>query len=294
LIHADPFLIKCREGEPIAIKGLGDIHHLSIDSDEDRLVDDLRYRPVPQTYFINTGDSSEGIGPAHKYFSIDRIKPKFLASYDEAKKKLTPVKKPLLDAEIEDLAKTIKRHTKPEEWLGHVGGNHDYFQLGSGTDLSQRLCTQLNHRYLGFQAFVPLKIETPRGGVSVLMIFVCHGFGGGRKSGAGLNSYIDHAACYGDWDIALYGHRHDKWVKEVSYITPHFNCKTGERWIRNYSRVIAQTGTYLRTLSNGERPNYAEKGGSHPRPLGCIHVKFCVRRKKIDGIYRQVVEWIDL
>ena len=274
MIHAGKFVIKAREGEPITIKGLGDIHHLLKDSDEERFINDLRDRATEKTYFIDLGDNLDSIGPSHKYFSLGRVKPRFLDGSNG-----TEID-PILNNEVKDLASIISTHTSPSEWIGHVSGNHPLMILGTGVDMCQILCYELKHRYLGYQAYVPIEIVT-NGKYHSLMLFVCHGFGGAgaRWEGSGLNAYIQHSSRYEEWDIAFYGHRHDKWVKPLARIRPHTDSK-GNRWIKEDVKLICQTGTYLRTLSDSMYPSYSEKKGMGPRPLGCVSIQFKVQREK--------------
>ena len=279
MIHANPFLIRASLGEIITIKGLGDVHFLRKDSDHDKFISDLKTRTTPQTFFIDLGDSLDAIGPGHKYFSVDQIRPEFFITKD-SRGRLESASKPLLDAEVDGLCNTIAKHTQPEEWIGHISGNHPLFLLNNGLDLTQQLCARLNHRYLGYQAYVPINIQTKGDEKFSLMILASHGFGGAgqRWEGAGLNSYIQHAMRYDSWDVAMYGHRHDKWVKALARIRPYINHHTGERWVKDEIKLICQTGTYLRSLSNSLWPSYSEKKGMSPRPLGCISIQFKINR----------------
>ena len=94
--------------------------------------------------------------------------------------------------------------------------------------------------------------------------------------GSAVNAYIAHSARYDGWDIALYGHRHDKWIKPLARVKPFFNIKSKRRWIKEDVKLVCQTGTYLKTLSKGIYPSYSEKSGMHPRPLGCINIQLKV------------------
>lgn len=275
MIYADPYILNISEGETVCLKALGDIHHGSSDSDEDAFISDLKDRPCGKTIYISLGDSLEGIGPAHKYYSPQRIKPKFRTS-----------NQPILDQELDDLVSIISEYTKPSEWLGHISGNHPLFVLRNGVDLTANLCVRLGHRYLGYSAFVPIWLRVPRNKKNntahvTLMLLVHHGFGGAgaRWEGSGINAYISHSQRYLDWDVALYGHRHSKWVIPAPVIQPYLNIKTGSRWVKDRSRVIAQCGTYLRTLSKDEYPSYSEMGGMTPRPIGCVNIMFKVSRE---------------
>lgn len=279
MIHAQPKKIFIREGETVTIRALGDIHLSQKASDTDRFIEDLKERKTDTTLFIDMGDSMDSIGgTAHKYFNPKSLKDEIM---------LADV--PPLNAERDLLISILKKYTKPDEWLGHFSGNHPLMLLGTGLDLMQDVCSQCGHTYLGYQAYVPIQIEVPGGNKASMMILGSHGFGGGgqRWEGAGVNAYIQHAMRYEGWDIALYGHRHDKWVKPLAKIWP-YSHPSGVRGVKEDVRLVAQCGTYLRTLSDGIYPTYSEKAGMTPRPLGGIDIQFKVVKEKIKGGKRSI------
>jgi hypothetical protein len=278
VIYAESTRIKVKEGETFTIKGLGDIHHLLKESDEGRLIQDLTTRTTEKTLFIDLGDNLDSIGgAAHKYFSPMRVKDRMFARLDEQKNPM-----PLLNAELEDLCDLFSQYTKPSEWIGHCSGNHPLMQMINGIDLCQAMCLRLKHTYLGYQAYVPIDIQMSGNHRFQIMLFVSHGFGGGRTEGAAVNAYVNHAASYAGWDIAMYGHRHQKWIMPFVRMNPYQNQKTGRKWVKEEQTLICQTGTYLRTLSKTVYPTYAEKGGMKPRPIGCISIPITIRREKMD------------
>lgn len=268
MIHAIPKEIELEsETEEIVIRCFADIHFGLKASDAERFQHDLRERPGKRTYFIDLGDSLDSIGGvAHKYFNPRNLKEEIL---------LGP--KPPLQMERDMLIDIIKANTDKDEWLGHLSGNHPLFLLPNGLDLMQDVCSQLEHTYLGYQAYVPIQFNlgTKR---FTFMIFASHGFGGGnqRWEGSGMNAYIQHAMRYEGWDVALYGHRHDKWIKEIVRISPR--SVSGKRWVKEEIKIIAQCGTYLKTLSKDVYPTYSEKAGMTPRPLGCVDIRFRITR----------------
>jgi hypothetical protein len=280
MIHAEPFSIHVKLGEPFCVKFIADIHIGVRDQDEDLFIEDLKSRPCRKTYFLDLGDSIDGMGPKHKYFNPNKIKPELWQS-----------DKPILEAEKDAFVKIIKKYTKPEEWIGHISGNHPLFSLDNGLDLSAQICAELGHKYLGYSAYVPLRIyqDSNIKTWKPLMILAHHGFGGSgaRWEGSALNAYIQHALRYGAWDIAAYGHRHDRWLKVLSVMDPFYNNVSGERWVKDSERIVLQAGTYLRTLSHGPLPSYSEKRGMSPRPLGCIALQMCLSRMET-GEHREL------
>lgn len=285
MIHAEPKKIYVKEGEVITIRGLGDIHLSQKASDTDRFIEDLKERPTDKTFFIDLGDSMDSIGgTAHKYFNPKSMKDEILLA-----------EVPPLNAERDMLIDILKTYTKPREWIGHFSGNHPLMLLSNGLDLMQDVCSQCGHTYLGYSAFVPIYIDNPSHHMVSIMILGHHGFGGGgqRWEGSGVNSYIQHAMRYEGWDIALYGHRHDKWVKPLAKIWPYAHS-SGKRDVREDIRVIAQCGTYLRTLSKTVYPTYSEQKGMTPRPLGCIDIQFkVVQERNDDGSRSMKVKFLN-
>jgi hypothetical protein len=65
----------------------------------------------------------------------------------------------------------------------------------------------------------------------------------------------------------------------LARIRPFINMRTGERWVKDEIKLICQTGTYLRTLSNSPWPSYSEKKGMSPRPIGCISIQFQIHHR---------------
>ena len=74
MIYAEPYVIRVSEGELVCLKALGDLHHGSADSDEEKFIEDLKDRPCKKMIYLDVGDSMEGIGPAHKFYSPQRVK----------------------------------------------------------------------------------------------------------------------------------------------------------------------------------------------------------------------------
>lgn len=264
---------------------ISDVHHAQSASDEDLLIQDLQ-RKHPKRLFIGIGDELDSISRADKRHKLEDLKDKFCT------KKTYPR---FVDAEIEDYADIVSTYTKKEEWLGHISGNHPLVMTENNLDPVQRLCNILDHPYLGYSAFVPITITYGTTGRISMMIMCHHGFGGGsaRKEGASLNSFIDHSLRYEAWDLALYGHRHDRWVKMVPRIRPQSHgVKQKSPWVRSIDRVVCQCGTYLRTLSHGEYPTYSEKMGFPPRPLGCVVLEIGIKRILDNGMDNLILNFI--
>jgi len=247
------------------------VHHAQDASNEDLLIEDLKDKP-PNRYIIGVGDELDSISRGDKRHKLEDLKDKF------ANKKTYPR---LITAEVDDLCNIYAKYTNKDEWLGHISGNHPLVLCEeSQIDPVMSMCEKLGHRYLGYSAFVPLSIEAKSRRVSC-MIMAHHGFGGGgaRKEGSGVNAYVDHALRFEGWDIACYGHRHDRWVRTIPRIKPQESGHLiRSPWVRAVDRVVLQCGTYMRTLSHSEYPTYSEKAGYPPRPIGCVKLKIGIER----------------
>jgi len=240
------------------------------------LIEDLKDKP-PNRLIIGIGDEVDSISRADHRHKLEDLKPKF------ASKKAYPR---LITEEYEDLANIYAKYTNKDEWLGHISGNHPLILCEkTQVDPVMSLCKELDHPYLGYSAFVPILIDASGRRISC-MLMCHHGFGGtnARKEGSSLNAYIDHALRFEGWDIAAYGHRHDKWVKVVPRIKPQESgFAKRSPWIRAVDRVVLQCGTYLRTLSHSDYPTYSEKAGYPPRPLGCVKLNIGMDRVREGG-----------
>lgn len=270
--------------EEIHLVCVSDVHHGQEASSEGKLIEDLK-EPHPNRIIIGVGDELDSISRADKRHKIEDLKDRFTT------KKVYPR---YIDAEREDYENILRKYTKPEEWLGHCSGNHPLVMTETNTDPVATMCVNLRHKYLGYSAFVPVVIDYKSARVN-FMIMVHHGFGEGnsRKEGAGLNAYIDHALRHDGWDLALYGHRHDRFSKIIPKIAPQFGGKKRDTlWIESTERVVAQSGTYLRTYSNSEYPTYSEKKGYPPKTVGCLVLRYRVIRPKSNGITNLQVEYL--
>lgn len=272
--------------EEINLLCISDVHHAQDASCENTLIEDLR-RPLKNRLIIGVGDELDSISRADRRHRAEDLKEKF------RKKDVYPK---LIDAEKDDYAKILSKYTGSHEWMGHCSGNHPLAMTEYNVDPVESLCMKLAHPYLGYSAFVPLIIDYKSSSVSC-MLLVHHGFGGtnSRKEGAGLNAYIDHALRYEGWNIALYGHRHDKWAKPIPIIVPqHMGGKLQRPgWVKSIDRLVCQCGTYMRTLSHGEYPTYSEKAGYPPKPIGALIVKFGIDRTQAGGRDRMSLRFLN-
>lgn len=227
---------------------------------------------------MGVGDELDSIPRSdQKRHKMEDLKDRFLD------KKVYPR---MIEAEAEDYARIVSTCTKPEQWLGHISGNHPLAMTQHNYDPTQYMCGLLKHTFLGYSAFIPMQITYSKNHTIPLMIMAHHGFGGAnaRKEGGDVNAYIDHAMRYEGWDIAVYGHRHKKFSVPVLRIKPQEGGSHGKpAWVREVEKRVCESGTYLKTLAQGTMPTYAEKFGYYPRPLGCLSLEIGLKRHRDGG-----------
>ena len=268
---------------------ISDVHHAQDSSNEKLLIHDLQEsRKFKHRLYIGIGDELDSIARGDKRHKMEDLKDRF------TRKDTYPR---LIDAEVEDYARILGQYTQPEEWLGHISGNHPLVMTETQIDPTQRLCAILGHPYLGYSAFVPITFTVGKQNtVTGMMVMAHHGFGGtnARKEGGGLNSYIDHALRYEGWDLALYGHRHDRWSKTVPRIHPQSlgGNSVKPAWVRAIDRKVCQCGTYMRTLARGIYPTYSEKAGYPPRPIGALVLEIGLDRSGGRNYDRKTVRFL--
>ena len=82
-----------------------------------------------------------------------------------------------------------------------------------------------------------------------------------------MTKFAKDVAHYEGTNIFLYGHTHDKFAKPLIRVKP-INDKVHEVPI-----IIANTGTFLMTLSTEETPSYSEAKGFPPRDIGYVIIQ---------------------
>lgn len=209
---------------------------------------------APDSYLMGLGDQLDCIVPADiKRFQLSIIDPKFLVS---------PHPDEVLDAQAKDFVELLDPYK--DRLIGLAEGNHEeQIRRRYGTNIHRRICNELGCENLGRSFLMVLRLRTGTVGPRSIRIYGHHGHGGGsRTAGGNLTKYAYFLSSY-DADIYLAGHSHDLWVKKIARIGINENGK-----MQHKNMVLANTGTFAKTLSDTDVPSWEETKGFPPRLLG--------------------------
>jgi hypothetical protein len=123
--------------------------------------------------------------------------------------------------------------------LGALEGNHEkslrkYHNMDVQTDLCERLgCPNLSD-----EALIRLRFKRKAGGSTTVVIYMRHGYGGGRKAGAEPSKLYDMLAEWECADVCLSGHTHTFCVlapKAVATIPSRGKAPEGLIWKHRFA-----------------------------------------------------------
>lgn len=153
--------------------------------------------------------------------------------------------------------------------LGLIEGNHEEaIAKHHNRDVMAELCEALDVPNLTDCAFIRLRfkrLSSKQSGGVVVTLFVCHGHGGGRTSGAEPNKLFKLAADkYAD--IILTGHSHSFHIHPpIPVLTlPHGGKLLKEPMIRE--KYVANWGSFMFTYKEGPS-TYASRANYPVRPM---------------------------
>lgn len=217
----------------------------------------------PNAWLLGVGDQIDAIVPADmKRFQISTIEEKFLVGDDPDS---------VVDAQAKDFCSMLMPYQG--RLLGLVQGNHEE-AIGKryGMSIHQRICDILDCENLGHSFLMLLKMRSNKEGESVqtsrtrsVTIFGHHGFGGGGRTEGGSITKYSRFTQYYDADIYVTAHDHDHWTKKIARVGI---SNTGK--VQHRDQVICNTGAFMKTLSDGRTPSWAETRGFPPRSLGGV------------------------
>ncbi len=206
-------------------------------------------RTTPNAYVALVGDLAECIEMKDKRFSIASVDPIFyprlselsVGQYDYIKDMLLPIK---------------------DRILCSLPGNHEEkIKLDYSHDIHLDLCRTLEIPRIGSAGFLRIKFDREQFHAPELVVFLTHGWVGGRTSGSKINA-IEALSQYFDADIFAAGHSHNLFVTSKTRMSlAGTKTKLKEIWSCN-------TGSYLQTYKDNCEC-YAEKMCLPPNKLGC-------------------------
>ena len=207
-----------------------------------------------QCWFINLGDKIEAIGPKDKRFTIGHIDPRYLEAYNRGA---------IINMQINDLCEMLE--PVAPRILGLGRGNHEMKLFdNSGFDPHMSICTRLGVPDIGYSFLMSLILRREGAHESrILRIYGHHGWGGGTRTLGGDKTKV--AGKLGEYlaDIYLFGHSHQAWDEPKPRITV---TRTGT--VQVLPMILANTGTFKKSLSAGPLPTWGEMMGFPPQDLG--------------------------
>ncbi len=214
-----------------------------------------KHRKVPQTWFLCLGDNVEAIGPKDKRFTLGHIDKKYrMADNFNA----------LINMQINDFCKDIE--PIKDKLLGSARGNHEQKLLEhTGVDVHEIICNRLAIKDLGysFLMLLTLRQEGNKGRSRSLRIYGMHGWGGGSRTLGGDKTKVGGKLGEYEADIFLFGHSHQAWDEPKPRIGINNNGQPLSK-----PMIIANTGTFKKSISAGVVPTYSEMRGYPPQYLG--------------------------
>lgn len=213
-------------------------------------------RAQKDALFVGMGDYLDSYSTSERLaLSDDKI-------HDSSKANLAK----LAQEQVEKLAKELA--FMKGRLIGLIGGNH-YFQFQDGTNSDQRLCRELDCKFLGVAAFVRLYINI-YGRQHALDFFLHHGTSGGKSKGASINS-VDKLREIAIADIYAMGHNHDKGVVPAypKLYLAH-NSRSGLE-IKDRQSWLIRSGSFLKAYEPG-RVSYNVDAARGPCALGHVEL----------------------
>ena len=219
----------------------------------------------PNAWLIGVGDQIDAIVPSDfKRFQLSTVHSKYLKAENPDE---------LLDLQCADFVDIMEPYK--DRIIGLIEGNHEEtIRKKHGTNPHRRLiCEPLGCENLGRSCLLLLKFQQFHNGTPAktrsLTIFAHHGFGGGGRTEGGSITKYSRFMTYYDADVYVTAHDHDFWVKKVARIGI---THTGK--MQHKDMVLANTGAFMKTLSDTDTPSWAETRGFPPRNLGGLVLEF--------------------
>lgn len=277
-IHVHPFTHNLPFNGTLKIVAFGDVHYGATASHIKRFERKVLQENAsdPHAFFLCMGDALDLIGPRDP-----RFRPGEGMSYED-----------FVDKQIDGFTHLFKKYSIPPERILGLGiGNHeDSIRKFYGTDPVARMCKRLDTTNLGYMFAIKINVVvgTRKFPISIMGH---HGFAGGRKEGGAVNAYMDWVHRHPGHDVYLFGHNHKKWVHKV----PTVEIDYTRREQVDRSVLIGNTGTFLKTYSDGVQPTYSEKKGFYPVEIGHLEIQArhtCV--SKYTNGKKRTKDWLDI
>jgi len=179
----------------------------------------------------------------------------------------------LVEREIRQLAS--KMDFLQGKILGMTSGHHQYEFL-NGTNSTQKLCERLRAPYLGFAAYILLKLLYKKDNSALnVKIWLTHGSGGSVFSSTDLRNLEAKIAPYWNADIYLRGHSAKL---EMAPITLYDITPQAEHKIVQRTKWIINCGGFMEGYVEGKE-TYVEQKNMPPAARGWAVMALTIRQK---------------
>jgi len=257
-------------GDIVRITPLGDSHLGNALCDEKLLAETVaKIEADPLHYWGGMGDMGDFINRSDKRHRESHMAP-WLHGIDD-----------MSTAQVDKIVKILEPIKDKCLWL--VRGNHeDLIHKKYEHDVYAEICRKLGACVekpleLGYRGFVRLRIRRNGGNTYTVVIYVHHGYGGGRLPGAKALKMGRLPTSYRA-DIYLYGHSHVKLAQPAHTVEP------AEQTDTVVGRDIwgCMTGTFLRSYDvEGRVEVYSEEKDFPPTAIGPIEIQITPDKKRI-------------
>lgn len=250
---------------------LGDVHVGALNCAEDKIKSLVAHiASKPYARWIGGGDMCDNV----ILNDVKRFDPSILPDWileERSPEKVRAGLQDLAGAQQQRLFKLLA--PIKNKCLGLIEGNHEYSIMKyHNRDLMRNMCDYFKAPNLSDCAFMRLKFTRSRGKVSqVVRVFITHGHGGGRTSGAEPNSLYRLAADK-DCDIVLKGHSHTFCIHPpVPMMTIPRTGKLPEQPHVDY-KYAGNWGAFTHTYHVGPS-TYASRANYPVRPMYTIETR---------------------
>lgn len=197
--------------------------------------------------------------------------------YDKRSNKLSLRPEHQTDNYLDSLVDTTAEFLEP--YKSHIAaispGNHETSIQGRHeTDLTGRLCQQINVYKIAYSGWVVFRLRCKEMRTRTINLSYHHGYGGGGPVTKDIIQTNRKAVYLPDADIVVSGHTHDSFVFPVSRVRLKAN---GEQVLEQQHHI--KTGNYKDEFTCGS--GWAVEKGMPPKIIGSVWMRLFFERTDI-------------
>jgi hypothetical protein len=224
----------------------------------------------PRAYAIGGGDLLDAVLPTDsKRFDYETL-PDWMLEGDchSTREKLMDI----LNQQLDRLDSILGR-IPGVKWLGCISGNHEFaVKKHTNNDIHKAICNRLETTDLSDEALIRLRFRRP-GATAVVILYIRHGYGGGRTPGAEANKIDRMVAEWEIADVCFTGHTHTFRIEPPKPVLAiprtgrlPAECTCRYRWGANW-------GCWLYSHPAGKSTTYASRACYPARPMLTVRVE---------------------